>query len=59
MKPIHDSRTLYSRLLGYVKPYWRMFALSVVALIVAAATEPLLPAPVSYTHLTLPTTPYV
>jgi subfamily B ATP-binding cassette protein MsbA len=44
MKPIHDSRTLYSRLLGYVKPYWRMFGLSVIALIVAAATEPLLPA---------------
>jgi len=44
MKPVLDSRTLYSRLLGYVKPYWRMFALSVIALIVAAATEPLLPA---------------
>ena len=43
MKPVHDSRTLYGRLLGYVKPYWRMFALSIVALIVAAATEPLLP----------------
>jgi len=40
----HDSRTLYRRLLGYVKPYWRMFALSLVALVLTAATEPMLPA---------------
>ncbi|MDA8129844.1 MAG: lipid A export permease/ATP-binding protein MsbA [Betaproteobacteria bacterium] len=38
------SRALYGRLLGYVKPYWRMFALSIVALILTAATEPALPA---------------
>jgi subfamily B ATP-binding cassette protein MsbA len=38
------SRTLYLRLLGYVKPYWRMFALSIVGLVLTAATEPLLPA---------------
>jgi len=42
--PVPDSRALYLRLLGYVKPYWRMFALSLVALILTAATEPLLPA---------------
>ncbi|MBT9567792.1 MAG: lipid A export permease/ATP-binding protein MsbA [Thiobacillus sp.] len=40
----HDSRALYGRLLGYVKPYWRMFALSIFALVLTAATEPLLPA---------------
>ena len=40
----HDSRVLYGRLLGYVKPYWRMFAISIVALILTAATEPMLPA---------------
>jgi subfamily B ATP-binding cassette protein MsbA len=39
-----DSRVLYGRLLAYVKPYWRMFALSIVALILTAATEPALPA---------------
>ena len=39
-----QSRALYGRLLGYVKPYWRMFALSLVALILTAATEPMLPA---------------
>jgi subfamily B ATP-binding cassette protein MsbA len=44
VKPAPDSKTLYLRLLGYVKPYWRMFALSIVALILTAATEPLLPA---------------
>ena len=38
------SRALYLRLLGYVKPYWRMFALSIVALVLTAATEPMLPA---------------
>jgi subfamily B ATP-binding cassette protein MsbA len=41
---MNESRALYGRLLGYVKPYWRMFALSLVALILTAATEPLLPA---------------
>jgi subfamily B ATP-binding cassette protein MsbA len=44
VKPALDSKVLYLRLLGYVKPYWRMFALSIVALILSAATEPLLPA---------------
>jgi subfamily B ATP-binding cassette protein MsbA len=40
----HTSRVLYGRLLAYVKPYWRMFALSLVALVLTAATEPMLPA---------------
>jgi subfamily B ATP-binding cassette protein MsbA len=35
---------LYLRLLGYVKPYWRAFAISILGMVVAAATEPLLPA---------------
>jgi subfamily B ATP-binding cassette protein MsbA len=38
------SVQLYLRLLGYVKPYWRTFAISVLAMAVTAATEPLLPA---------------
>ncbi len=41
---VRDSRALYGRLLSYVKPYWRMFAISLVALILTAATEPMLPA---------------
>ncbi len=38
------STQLYIRLLGYVKPYWRAFALSILGMAVMAATEPLLPA---------------
>jgi ATP-binding cassette, subfamily B, bacterial MsbA len=38
------SSRLYLRLLGYVKRYWRAFAVSILGMVVAAATEPLLPA---------------
>lgn len=38
------TASLYLRLLGYVKPYWRAFAASILGMAVAAATEPLLPA---------------
>lgn len=39
-----NSKDLYLRLLGYVKPYWRMFSVSVLAMLIAAASEPVLPA---------------
>jgi subfamily B ATP-binding cassette protein MsbA len=39
-----ESRTLYLRLLGHVRPYYRVFAIGLVAMMFAAATEPLLPA---------------
>ena len=39
-----SSGKLYFRLLGYVKPYWRTFAISILGMAVTAATEPLLPA---------------
>jgi subfamily B ATP-binding cassette protein MsbA len=35
---------LYARLLRYVRPYWRMFALSILGMIISAATEVALPA---------------
>src|SRR5688572_3256886 len=35
---------LYARLLRYVRPYWRMFALSVLGMLISAATEVALPA---------------
>jgi subfamily B ATP-binding cassette protein MsbA len=35
-----SSLRLYLRLLGYVKPYWRIFAASIVAMAVVSATEP-------------------
>jgi len=38
------SRALYLRLLRYVAPYWRMFALSILTMVLVAATEPLFPA---------------
>ncbi len=39
-----SSRALYSRLLGYVKPYWRTFAVAAAGMMITAATEPLFPA---------------
>jgi len=35
---------LYARLLGYVKPYWKAFSVSILGMAISAATEPLLPA---------------
>ena len=42
------NRELYFRLLGYVKPYWKAFALAVLAMISIAATEPVFPAIMKY-----------
>ena len=39
-----ESRQLYARLLGYLRPHAHVFALSVVGMMLAAATEPLFPA---------------
>jgi subfamily B ATP-binding cassette protein MsbA len=39
-----ESRRLYLRLMGYVRPHARMFALAVAGMMLAAATEPLFPA---------------
>jgi len=39
-----SSRELYARLLSYVRPYARVFALAVVCMVAGAATEPLFPA---------------
>jgi ATP-binding cassette, subfamily B, bacterial MsbA len=42
--PARDSRRLYLRLLTYVRPHARIFGIAIVAMIAAAATEPLFPA---------------
>ncbi|MFA5915938.1 MAG: lipid A export permease/ATP-binding protein MsbA [Burkholderiales bacterium] len=42
--PETKSRVLYLRLLRYVAPYWRMFALSILTMVLVASTEPLFPA---------------
>jgi subfamily B ATP-binding cassette protein MsbA len=38
------SAQLYLRLLGYVRPYWKIFVLAIVSIIVLAMTEPAIPA---------------
>jgi ATP-binding cassette, subfamily B, bacterial MsbA len=40
-QPDVDAAQVYRRLLTYVKPYWRMFAISIVGMLAFAATEPL------------------
>lgn len=35
-----DSWTLYKRLLGYLRGYWKVFAVSLIAMAIAAGTEP-------------------
>jgi subfamily B ATP-binding cassette protein MsbA len=35
------AREVYRRLLGYAKPYWRPFSISILGMLVYAATEPL------------------
>lgn len=38
------SRQLYRRLLSYIVPYWRMFAVSMLCMVVLAASQPAIPA---------------
>ncbi|HYN78251.1 MAG TPA: ABC transporter transmembrane domain-containing protein, partial [Lamprocystis sp. (in: g-proteobacteria)] len=38
--PQLPARLIYRRLLGYAKPYWRMFAVSILGMLIYAATEP-------------------
>ncbi|MFN7711104.1 MAG: lipid A export permease/ATP-binding protein MsbA [Curvibacter sp.] len=46
--PIASSRALYFRLLAYVRPYWKVFALAIVGMLGTAATEPVFPALMKY-----------
>jgi len=43
-----NSQQLYFRLLSYVKPYWRVFALAVLGMVGTASTEPVFPAIMKY-----------
>jgi len=38
------TRELYLRLLSYVAPYWKVFMLAILSIVVVAATEPAIPA---------------
>ena len=44
MVPDMTGAQLYLRLLRYVRPHWRIFALSILGMLVTAATEVALPA---------------
>ncbi len=44
MKPAASDRILLRRLLGHVRPHWRLFALGVTGMILTALTEPVFPA---------------
>lgn len=39
-----SNREVYLRLLGYVRPYWRVFLTALVGMVLTAAAEPLFPA---------------
>lgn len=43
-RPPLSSKELYLRLLRYVRPYWRVFAISIVSMVVLALSEPAIPA---------------
>ncbi len=38
------DRALYRRLLGFLRPYWKVFAVAVFCMVFTAATEPVFPA---------------
>jgi ATP-binding cassette, subfamily B, bacterial MsbA len=38
------DRTLYLRLLGFLRPYWKVFTVAVFCMVCTAATEPVFPA---------------
>jgi subfamily B ATP-binding cassette protein MsbA len=38
------DHNVYPRLLGYVRPYWRVFAAAILAMVATAGTEPVFPA---------------
>ncbi len=40
-RPDSDARQIYARLLRYAKPYWRMFTVSIVGMLIYASTEPM------------------
>ena len=42
-RKVHSGRELYVRLLTYVQPHWRIFLLSVLSMVLLAASEPAVP----------------
>ena len=46
--PVLSNRAIYARLLTYLQPYWKAFALAVIGMVAIAATEPAFPALMKY-----------
>ena len=46
--PVLSNRAIYVRLLTYLRPYWKAFALAVLGMVAIAATEPVFPAIMKY-----------
>ncbi|MDP3192367.1 lipid A export permease/ATP-binding protein MsbA [Rhodoferax sp.] len=47
-RPALSNRDIYVRLLTYLRPYWKAFALAVLGMVAIAATEPAFPAIMKY-----------
>lgn len=47
-RPTLSNRTIYFRLLSYVRPYWKAFGLAVLGMVAIATTEPAFPAIMKY-----------
>lgn len=47
-RPALSNRDIYARLLTYLRPYWKGFALAVLGMVAIAATEPAFPAIMKY-----------
>ena len=45
---VPNTTELYLRLLGYIRPYWKAFALAICGMVGIAATEPVFPAIMKY-----------
>ena len=47
-RPALSNRVIYARLLTYLRPYWKAFAIAVLGMVAIAATEPAFPAIMKY-----------
>ena len=47
-RPALSNSAIYFRLLAYVKPYWKAFAIAVLGMVAIATTEPAFPAIMKY-----------
>lgn len=47
-RPTLSNPAIYARLLTYLRPYWKAFALAVLGMVAIAATEPAFPAIMKY-----------